>query len=204
MGRLVRMLNGEVAIAYRYVATPTYTLFVADYASGATPPDGWKYYADDVVHEDFAPLWEQPSSAEDAYALGAIVVHNGTRYRSAIDGNVWVPGVSGWHDADSEIPAYIAATGAHDAYKEGSVVRHEGKVWRSLIDANVWAPGVSGWREIALIAPDKPSGPPAWVQPTGGHDAYALGARVTHKGKVWTSTVGANVWEPGVYGWIAD
>lgn len=40
-----------------------------------------------------------------------------------------------------------------------------------------------------------------WVQPTGAHDAYAQGAKVSHNGKKWTSDVGGNVWEPGVYGW---
>ena len=42
---------------------------------------------------------------------------------------------------------------------------------------------------------------PEWVQPTGAHDAYAQGAKVTHNGKKWTSNVENNVWEPGVYGW---
>ena len=42
---------------------------------------------------------------------------------------------------------------------------------------------------------------PAWVQPTGAHDAYALGAKVTHNGKTWESTADANVWEPGVSQW---
>lgn len=42
---------------------------------------------------------------------------------------------------------------------------------------------------------------PAWVQPTGSHDAYPLGARVQHNAKRWESTVAANVWEPGVSGW---
>lgn len=42
---------------------------------------------------------------------------------------------------------------------------------------------------------------PEWIQPTGAHDAYAKGAKVTHNGKKWTSDVDANVWEPGVYGW---
>lgn len=44
-------------------------------------------------------------------------------------------------------------------------------------------------------------GPAEWVQPTGAHDAYALGAVVSHNGKVWVSTVDSNVWEPGGYGW---
>ena len=42
---------------------------------------------------------------------------------------------------------------------------------------------------------------PEWVRPTGAHDAYAQGAKVSHNGKKWTSDVGGNVWEPGVYGW---
>ena len=42
---------------------------------------------------------------------------------------------------------------------------------------------------------------PEWVQPTGAHDAYAKGAKVSHNGKKWVSTADANVWEPGVYGW---
>ena len=42
---------------------------------------------------------------------------------------------------------------------------------------------------------------PAWSQPLGAHDAYPLGAKVSHNGKKWTSDVDNNVWEPGVYGW---
>lgn len=42
---------------------------------------------------------------------------------------------------------------------------------------------------------------PEWVRPTGAHDAYAQGAKVSHNGKKWTSNVENNVWEPGVYGW---
>lgn len=42
---------------------------------------------------------------------------------------------------------------------------------------------------------------PAWVQPTGAHDAYAKDDKVTHNDKKWISDVDANTWEPGVYGW---
>jgi hypothetical protein len=45
---------------------------------------------------------------------------------------------------------------------------------------------------------------PAWRQPMGAHDAYALGARVTHGGHVWCSTINANVWAPGIYGWVRE
>lgn len=51
------------------------------------------------------------------------------------------------------------------------------------------------WVEVSL---DKF---PEWKQPTGAHDAYAKGDKVKHNDKKWESTVDANVWEPGVYGW---
>ena len=43
---------------------------------------------------------------------------------------------------------------------------------------------------------------PEWVQPTGAHDAYAKGSHVSHNSKHWESEIDANVYEPGVYGWI--
>lgn len=45
---------------------------------------------------------------------------------------------------------------------------------------------------------------PEWKQPTGSHDAYKKGDKVTHNGKKWSSDVDANVWEPGVYGWSEE
>ena len=46
-------------------------------------------------------------------------------------------------------------------------------------------------------------GYPAWVQPTGGHDAYAKGARVSFEGSDWESLIDGNVWSPTAYpaGW---
>lgn len=42
---------------------------------------------------------------------------------------------------------------------------------------------------------------PEWVQPTGAHDAYGIGAKVTHNGEKWISNTANNTWEPGVFGW---
>lgn len=42
---------------------------------------------------------------------------------------------------------------------------------------------------------------PEWIQPTGAQDAYNIDDKVSHGEKHWISTVNANVWEPGVYGW---
>lgn len=41
---------------------------------------------------------------------------------------------------------------------------------------------------------------PAWVQPTGAHDAYTLGRIVAHGGRLWRSEHAANSWEPGARG----
>ena len=43
----------------------------------------------------------------------------------------------------------------------------------------------------------------AWVAPTGAHDAYPLGARVTFKGRIYESKIAANVYSPTAYpaGW---
>ncbi len=73
---------------------------------------------------------------------------------------------------------------------------YDGKEWESLTDYNVWTPPVA-WREVVA------AGYPAWVQPTGAQDAYAMGAKVSHNGQNWENTgSAANVWEPGVFGWV--
>ncbi len=46
------------------------------------------------------PEWVQPTGAQDAYAMGDKVSHNGAHWVSDVDGNVWEPGVYGWSEAD--------------------------------------------------------------------------------------------------------
>lgn len=44
---------------------------------------------------------------------------------------------------------------------------------------------------------------PEFVRPTGAHDAYAKGAKVTYAGKHYVSLIDGNVWPPDEYpqGW---
>ena len=42
---------------------------------------------------------------------------------------------------------------------------------------------------------------PEWVQPTGAHDAYNTGDKVSYNGKRYVCTIDANTYAPGVYGW---
>jgi hypothetical protein len=110
-------------------------------------------------------------------------------------------------ELDAELNATVSAadwvqpTGASDAYPKDALVKYDGKTWKSLQDANVFQPGVASWRETWGTATNTP---PDWVQPVGAVDAYPLGARITHLGDIWVSTLPANVWEPGVTGWTQE
>ena len=42
---------------------------------------------------------------------------------------------------------------------------------------------------------------PEWVQPTGAHDAYNTGDKVTYNGSRYVCTMDANVYAPDVSGW---
>ena len=46
--------------------------------------------------EEEYPEWIQPLGAEGAYALGDKVSHNGKKWESTADNNVWEPGYYGW------------------------------------------------------------------------------------------------------------
>lgn len=86
------------------------------------------------------------------------------------------------------------------SYATGDRVQYEGTLYK-CVQAHTsqadWTPPVTPalWTAVSLDEY------PAWVQPTGAHDAYSKGDKVTHSGKRWKSDVDNNTWEPGVYGW---
>lgn len=93
-------------------------------------------------------------------------------------------------------------------YKTGNVfsygVNSDGEtqlyqVLQQHTSAEEWKPdeAVSLYKKIGVT----PEGYPIWTQPLGASDAYQTGDIVQHTGVLWISTVDANVWEPGVYGW---
>lgn len=88
------------------------------------------------------------------------------------------------------------------AYTLNDIRQYNGLLYRCVqahTSQATWTPedAPSLWTRIADPAQEWPE----WIQPTGAHNAYAQGAKVSHNGKHWISDVGANVWEPGVYGW---
>ena len=159
---------------------------------------------DETFPERFAPQWAQPTATEDgwtSYPAGALVWHEGRMWKSTVDGNVWQPGVSAWHDAPvgGGTPRWVAPTGAHDVYPLGFVVEHNGKEWESLHAANVWQPGSVGaenlWKNLTDPEPE-PDECPEYVQPTGGHNAYNTGDCMTWEGQQYISKINDNVWTP--------
>ncbi|MEL7601534.1 MAG: carbohydrate-binding protein [Bacillota bacterium] len=100
------------------------------------------------------------------------------------------------------VPALFMPWSATATYAAGDRVRKDGLLYRCLQAHTAqadWTPGaaVSLWVRIDDPAEEWP----AWRQPTGATDAYALGAKVSHNNARWVSAVSGNVWEPGVYGW---
>lgn len=104
-------------------------------------------------------------------------------------------------DAEAlEVPTLFPAWVSGTNYSTDERIEYDGTLYR-CVQAHTsqadWTPPATPalWTAVSLEEwPD-------WVQPTGAHDAYATGAKVSHAGKHWTSNVDANVWEPGVYGW---
>lgn len=104
-------------------------------------------------------------------------------------------------------------------YRYGDVVRYQGKLVRSTHKGlNHWEPGTLAFDgriwEVIEKTPETPEAEaseptveqttvPAYRQPSGGHDAYKQGDRVTYNGAVYESTINGNVWAPDTYpqGW---
>lgn len=86
------------------------------------------------------------------------------------------------------------------AYAVDDRIRYNGVLYR-VVQAHTsqadWTPDITP----ALFTVVSLEEFPEWVQPTGAQDAYNTGDKVTYNGSHWISTVDANVWAPGVYGW---
>lgn len=87
-------------------------------------------------------------------------------------------------------------------YQTGDRVQYESKLYKCFQNHTSqadWTPNtaVSLWVEVA----DPSIEYPEWVQPTGAHDAYMIGDKVSHNEKHWVSDIDYNVYEPGVIYW---
>lgn len=84
-------------------------------------------------------------------------------------------------------------------YKQGDRFRYNDKFWKVLQDHTSqenWLPGEASSLYVEISDPAIEW--PEWKQPTGAHDAYNTGDKVTHNGgKHYISQIDANTTEPG-------
>lgn len=151
-----------------------------------------------------------PWKAGLSVAPGDVYIYNGNLFE-VIQGHTtqadWTPDkvpalFKRFYEPSDDPWPWVQPQGAHDCYPVGARVLHSGAVWVSDIDANVWEPGVHGWTKVSGGDPE-PETPATWQQPTGAHDAYNIGDRVTFEGNIYESLIDANVWSPTAYpqGW---
>ena len=107
-------------------------------------------------------------------------------------------------DPREEYPEFIQPTGAHNAYSIGSKITFNNIHYISEIENNVWSPidFPRGWRKISSVE-EVNNTYPDFIQPTGAHDAYKKGDRITFQNKRYESVIDDNVYSPENYpaGW---
>jgi hypothetical protein len=117
---------------------------------------------------------------------------------------------------------FVEPLGTSGMYMKDECVLENGLVYISKVDNNVYSPSAypQNWtlytgeteEPTEPVEPEptpepepEPEDPtyPEFVQPTGAHDAYKKGDRVTYNGKVYESLIDANVYSPDTYpaGW---
>lgn len=153
------------------------------------------------------------------YKTGDIVRYKGVLYRCLQNDTaqeIFPPDtyISGWKCVDEPdehgIHPFSQPLGATDTYMKGGKVSFEGAYYQSNIDYNVWSPTAypQGWTKLDGTGESpEPGGDddeyPAFVQPTGAHDAYNIGDKVTYNGHRYECTMNNNAYSPDAYpqGW---
>ena len=158
-----------------------------------------------------------------AYAVGDVRAEDGVPYKcvqahdSAANPD-WKPSATPalwmqYHGTSRETArAWVAPAGAHDMYKKGEwMIYTDGKLYECLSDT-AYSPAdlPSAWRADGADA-DTPGGDdaegdakwPDFVQPTGAHDAYNTGDKITFEGKRYICQMDNCAYSPAAYpaGW---
>lgn len=140
--------------------------------------------------------WEpwHPLKASTHYRYGDRTRHHGKIWRDVLDPtgdtlNVWEPGAAGidecyWVEDEAETVETPEAEEETPDEPETSETEETPENEKNPETA------------------EQPAAP-AYRQPSGGHDAYKQGDRVTYNGAVYESTINGNVWAPDAYpqGW---
>ena len=120
------------------------------------------------------------------------------KVREAMDAaGAWLDDVAAL-DAMAIYPAWEADT----AYAIGQRVRYGDKLYKCVqahTSQGDWMPSATPALWVRVSIEEWPE----WVQPTGAHDAYAKGDKVTYKGKRYMSLIDGNAHSPDAFpaGW---
>ena len=89
---------------------------------------------------------------------------------------------------------------AEKEYAVGDRVQYNGTLYK-CVQAHTsqadWTPDATPALWVVVSIDEYPE----WVQPTGAHDAYNTGDKVSYNGKHYVCTIDANTYAPDVYGW---
>lgn len=155
--------------------------------------EAYKYYPD----KGLLILWGNADSTFGAQALYSEMSESISKAVESLDDE--------HSEAVKELfPFWSADVEYHKEDKEKGIpadrVQYGGLLYRCIqshLSQADWTPDITP----ALWVRTSTEEWPEWVQPTGAHDAYAFGAKVSYNEKHWISNMDANVYEPGVYGW---
>lgn len=94
----------------------------------------------------------------------------------------------------------IAPWKIKESVKVGDRRRFDGALYK-CVQAHTtqadWTPDITPALWVAVSIEEYPE----WVQPTGAHDAYNIGDKVTYKGNHYVCDINGNVYAPDVSGW---
>lgn len=164
-------------VAGQYVSNPSQELILAD---------GWQIYVPPVVPP--TPM----TDPEIGEVMDAVKRMLATSVENLTDEEAL--------QVAALYPTWASKIG--EAVNVGERYWYDGKLYKVIQPHTVqedWTPDTASslFTEVSIEEW------PQWVQPTGAHDAYNEGDHVSHNGSHWISTMDANTYEPGVYGWEA-
>ena len=109
-------------------------------------------------------------------------------------------------DEDAYVMRYLYGEWSGDGitYKTNDRLMYNDKFYKVLQDhtsQSDWTPDTASSLYVEIADPSNEY--PEFKQPTGAHDAYAKGDKITFEGKKYVSLIDANTWSPSAYsqGW---
>ena len=109
-------------------------------------------------------------------------------------------------DEDAYVMRYLYGEWSGDGitYKTNDRLMYNDKFYKVLQDhtsQSDWTPDTASSLYVEIADPSNEY--PEFKQPTGAHDAYAKGDKITFEGKKYVSLIDANTWSPIAYsqGW---